>query len=105
QLCLKGRSGLHALENPHRITTPLRRTNPEKGIRVDPRWEPVSWDEALSTVADRLKSIHEDDPRKLIACSFDAHAYTQFFTWLAAFGTPNGVAGGASFFCGNGLHP
>lgn len=105
QLCLKGRAGLYGLDNPHRITTPLRRTNPEKGIGVDPRWEPLPWEEALTVVADRLKAIREDDPRKLIGCSFDTHAYTQFFTWLIAFGTPNGVAGGASFFCGNGLHP
>lgn len=48
QLCLKGRAGLYGLDNPHRITTPLRRTNPEKGIGVDPRWEPLPWEEALT---------------------------------------------------------
>ena len=36
---------------------------------------------------------------------FDAHVYTQFFSWMAAFGSPNGFAGGAGFYCGNGLHP
>lgn len=105
EMCLKGRSGLYGLDNPHRITTPLRRTNPEKGIGVDPRWEPMSWDEALTIVAARMKAIREDDPRKLIGCTFDAHAYAQFFAWLFAYGTPNGIAGGADFFCGNGMHP
>ena len=88
QLCLKGRAGLYGLDNPHRITTPLRRTNPEKGIGVDPRWEPLPWEEALTVVADRLKAILADDPRKLVGIAFDAHVYTQFMTWLAAFGSP-----------------
>ena len=29
--CAKGRSGFYTLDSPHRVTTPLRRTNPEKG--------------------------------------------------------------------------
>src|SRR5690606_25226846 len=56
-------------------------------------------------VSDRLRAIRQEDPRKLLGCSFDAHAYVQFFCWLNAFGTPNAIAGGADFFCGNGMHP
>jgi len=105
RLCSKGRSGLQSLYDPDRVTTPLRRRNPEKGIRVDPQWEPISWEEALEIVVARLRKIRSEDPRKLVGCMFDAHVYTQFFSWMAAFGSPNGFAGGAGFYCGNGLHP
>ncbi len=105
RLCSKGRSGLQSLYDPNRVTTPLRRRNPEKGIEIDPRWEPISWEEALDTVIEKLKKIKAEDPRKLLGCMFDAHVYTQFFSWMSAFGSPNGFAGGAGFYCGNGLHP
>ena len=105
RLCAKGRSGLQSLYDPHRVTTPLKRTNPEKGIKIDPQWEPISWEEALSVVVEKLTKIRAEDPRKLVGCMFDAHVYTQFFSWMAAFGSPNGFAGGAGFYCGNGLHP
>jgi anaerobic selenocysteine-containing dehydrogenase len=105
RLCAKGRSGLQSLYDPARVRTPLRRRNPEKGVGIDPQWEPVSWQEALQTVAGKLKKIRAEDPRKLVGCMFDAHVYTQFFSWMAAFGSPNGFAGGAGFYCGNGLHP
>src|SRR2546425_9988467 len=46
--CAKGDAGFEGLQDPDRITTPLRRTNPEKGIGVNPRRAPISWDEALA---------------------------------------------------------
>ncbi|MCH7926187.1 MAG: hypothetical protein IIC51_11690, partial [Planctomycetes bacterium] len=39
--------------NPDRIKQPMKRTNPEKGQDVDPGWEPITWDEALDTLAER----------------------------------------------------
>jgi len=36
--CAKGNSGLMNLYSPHRIKSPLIRTNPHKGIGVDPGW-------------------------------------------------------------------
>ncbi|MDP6175249.1 MAG: hypothetical protein QGF09_13875, partial [Rhodospirillales bacterium] len=66
KLCGKGVSGLLTHYDPNRLTKPLRRTNPEKGIGIDPKWEEISWDEALDITAGHLKRIREDDPRKLV---------------------------------------
>ncbi|MBI2873977.1 MAG: molybdopterin-dependent oxidoreductase [Firmicutes bacterium] len=104
--CAKGNAGLMSLYNPHRITTPLRRTNPQKGYKVDPGFEPISWDEALDIVADRLKKAREKDPRRIMLSSFDLHglgAFGESFT--SALGTHNVSSGPAGFFCGNGVHP
>ena len=65
RLCGKGVSGIMTHYDPHRLSKPLRRTNPEKGIGVDPKWKEISWDEALDEIAENLKKIRDDDPRKL----------------------------------------
>ncbi|MCY3618109.1 MAG: hypothetical protein OXG66_10580, partial [Acidimicrobiaceae bacterium] len=53
--CAKGDAGFEGLTDPDRITTPLRRTNPDKGVGVDPGWVPISWDEALDEIAGHLR--------------------------------------------------
>ncbi|MCR8548944.1 molybdopterin-dependent oxidoreductase [Salipiger sp. P9] len=57
-MCLKGKSAPELLDNPDRLTTPLRRTRP-KGD-ADPGWEPISWDMALDLVAERLGAIRAE---------------------------------------------
>ena len=55
RLCPRGVSGIMTLYNPDRVNVPLKRTNPEKGIDVDPGWVEITWEEALDTIAARLK--------------------------------------------------
>jgi len=43
-------AGLQNLYDPNRVNVPLKRTNPEKGIGVDPKWKPISRDEAMDIV-------------------------------------------------------
>ncbi len=65
-LCSKGLSGLQVLYDPNRLKTPLRRTNPEKGIGVDPKWKELSWDEALDEIAAKTKAAIEKDPARVV---------------------------------------
>ena len=39
RLCGKGVAGLMSHYDPNRLTQPLRRTNPRKGLNEDPRWK------------------------------------------------------------------
>src|SRR3990170_7860359 len=64
KMCAKGKAGLMAHYNPNRVKTPLKRTNPQKGIGVDPKWQEISYEEAISTVAEKLRAI-QDTPQKL----------------------------------------
>jgi anaerobic selenocysteine-containing dehydrogenase len=59
-------SGIMTLYNPDRVDVPVKRTNPEKGLNTDPGWVEITWQEALETVAARLKKIRQQDPRKLL---------------------------------------
>ena len=61
-LCARGNSEIMSLYNPYRVKTPLVRTNPERGLDVDPMWKEVTWDEALDLVSERFKQIREKDP-------------------------------------------
>ncbi|MBI4594154.1 MAG: molybdopterin-dependent oxidoreductase [Candidatus Rokubacteria bacterium] len=106
RLCGKGVSGIMTLYDPNRVNVPLRRTNPIKGIGVDPGWVEISWGEALDEVVDRLRKVHADDPRKLFIqrTTTNTSSRTPFAAFAAAFGTPNSWAAGGGLHCGNGAH-
>ena len=64
-LCSKGLSGLQVLYDPNRLNVPLRRTNPEKGIGVDPKWKEITWEEAYAEIVPRLEKLLKEDPKKV----------------------------------------
>ena len=49
--CQKGIAFTEVVNDPDRVTTPLRRV-------AEGRFEPVSWDEAMTDIANRLADIH-----------------------------------------------
>jgi anaerobic selenocysteine-containing dehydrogenase len=59
KICPRGHIGLQVLYDPGRILSPLKRANKEKGKGIDPKWVPIPWDQALSEVTQRLKSLRE----------------------------------------------
>ena len=42
-ICVKGLASPHLLYDPYRVNYPLKRTNPEKGIEVDPKFVRISF--------------------------------------------------------------
>jgi formate dehydrogenase alpha subunit len=71
-LCVKGRYGYDFIYSSKRVTTPLIRKTPQKpGARTQAfnleEWQPVSWDEALDTVADRMVAIYQRDGAQAMA--------------------------------------
>ncbi|OEH84995.1 hypothetical protein BHU72_07340 [Desulfuribacillus stibiiarsenatis] len=89
-MCPKGLSGIMALYDPDRITKPLMRTNPEKGIGVDPKWREISWDEALSEITTELRKLLEDErPEALITVSENSLVTDIQKDFCKLFGTPN----------------
>ena len=110
-LCGKGVAGLMYYHDPNRITKPLRRTNPEKGIGVDPMWKEISWDEALDEISTRMKKLMDEDPNKIMFTNQTMRAsdgpHNHPYIYAKAFGvTDNGnfIIGGGSLHCGNAAH-
>lgn len=62
RLCARGQAALQSLYNPDRISQPLRRV----AARGDGGFAPVSWDEAIATVAGKLAKGHASDPSKIL---------------------------------------
>jgi molybdopterin-containing oxidoreductase family molybdopterin binding subunit len=106
RLCGKGVSGIMTHYDPNRLTRPLRRTNPKKGLSEDPRWQEISWDEALDEISAVLRKVRAEDPRKLVVQRTTTVTASRvlFQTFAAAFGTPNLSTSGGGLHCGNGAH-
>jgi anaerobic selenocysteine-containing dehydrogenase len=92
-VCPRGHLIPAQVYDPDRIKVPLKRTNPAKGRGVDPKWVPVSWDEALDIVADKMIELRKgNEPEKLV---YMRGRYSPTSTDLLygtlpkVFGTPN----------------
>lgn len=57
RVCVKAYGLVQKANNPNRITSPMKRTNPKKGRDEDPGFVPISWDEALDLVAEKLNEV------------------------------------------------
>ncbi|MFA6808156.1 MAG: molybdopterin-dependent oxidoreductase, partial [Eubacteriales bacterium] len=89
-LCVRGQAQVMNLYNPWRAKTPLKRTNPEKGLDVDPGWVEISWEEALDTTAKKIKEVMDKDPREFVMFSgFGAYHSLYMRAFTSAVGSPN----------------
>ncbi|MDI3281436.1 MAG: molybdopterin-dependent oxidoreductase [Bacillota bacterium] len=84
-LCAKGNAGINLLYDPDRLKYPLLRTNPQRGIGVDPRWKKISWEEALDLAAAKIREARERFGGQSIIW-IGKHAGRDL---LAALGSPN----------------
>ncbi|HRP74761.1 MAG TPA: molybdopterin-dependent oxidoreductase [Rhodocyclaceae bacterium] len=105
KLCPKGHLGTYILYDQDRWKGPMKRTNPKKGRNEDPGFVPISWDEALDTIAGRLQNLRDKG---------ESHRFALFYGrgWGAScaglqgpfgklYGSPNVAIGHASM-CSEG---
>jgi phenylacetyl-CoA:acceptor oxidoreductase len=105
RLCPKPYMQLQKVHNPHRIKTPLKRTNPEKGVGIDPKWVEISWDEALDTITEKLKKIRGADTIKLAEARGTRVIYSEaWWAFLRGFGPTQPLWGGRSTHCRQAQH-
>ena len=94
-LCAKGSAGIMKQHSAAKLRGPLmRKPGTERGAG---EFVPLSWEEALNTLASRLARIRATDPKKL--AFFTGRDQMQALTglWAQQFGTPNWAAHGG--FC------
>jgi len=86
-LCAKGLAGLQMLYHPERIKYPLKRV----GNRGEGKWERISWDEALDTIAGRIKRIRDDLGPLAVAvgCGTGRPIIFNVERFMNIWGTPN----------------
>jgi anaerobic selenocysteine-containing dehydrogenase len=59
--CPRGHLIPQQMYDPDRVKVPMKRTNPAKGRGIDPKWVPISWDEALDTVAAKMIELRRNN--------------------------------------------
>ena len=93
-LCIKGKVAPELVYHPDRLTHPMKRTNPRGD--PDPGWERISWDEAYSTIAERLRELAANHGPETVAfsnASPSTSALCDSVDWLRRlrkiYGSPN----------------
>ncbi len=97
-ICPMGSAGAFSVYNPYRLKVPLKRTNPNKGPKEDPRWVEISWEEAFTTIAARMNRLKKENPAKVVwQTGHGQYLMNMNFmeAFFDAFGSPN-VVGRAS---------
>ena len=86
-LCPKGSAAPELLYHPDRLTHPLRRV----GERGENSWKKVSWEDALSEMADKFTQIKRESGAEFVAIGQGTgRPHTEWTARFAhAYGTPN----------------
>ncbi|ADI00107.1 molybdopterin oxidoreductase Fe4S4 region [[Bacillus] selenitireducens MLS10] len=77
--CVRSHIGLQQVYDPDRVKQPMKRTNPNKGRDEDPEFVPISWEEAMDTIADKIIELRENN---------ETH---KFSVWRGRYTSNNGI--------------
>jgi anaerobic selenocysteine-containing dehydrogenase len=98
--CPRGHLMIQQAYDPDRIKVPMKRTNPQKGRGIDPKFVPITWDEALDLVADKMIELRKSGhPEKLV---YMRGRYSSTSTDLL-YGTLPKIYGTPNYFSHSGL--
>ena len=95
RICPRPHLALQQLYDPDRIKTPMRRTNPNKGRNEDPGFVPISWDEAMGLIADKMMELRANDETHKFVLFRGRYSYMRDIIYSAVpkiFGSPNGIS-------------
>jgi anaerobic selenocysteine-containing dehydrogenase len=93
--CPRGHLLLQQLYDPDRIKVPMKRTNPQKGRGVDPMFVPITWDEAVDTIADKIMELRknkETHKYMLMRGRYSDHNYLFYDYLTKLIGSPNNIS-------------
>ncbi len=74
-ICAKGLAQVERLNHPDRLRYPLKRM----GERGEGKWERISWDEALETIAEKIREMIEQDGPRAISFAQGAPKGLEYF--------------------------
>jgi thiosulfate reductase/polysulfide reductase chain A len=65
--CVKSQSAIRNIYDPDILKYPMQRTNPNKGIDEDPGFVRISWDQAWTIIANKMKNAKDTiGPRSIV---------------------------------------
>lgn len=94
-VCPRGHLSLQQVYDPDRTKVPMKRTNPKKGRGVDPKFVPISWDEALNTIADKMMELRNAGEPEKFCLMRGRYTYMRdiiYDVMPKVFGSPNNIS-------------
>lgn len=95
EICPRPHLALQQLYDPDRLKVPMKRTNPKKGRWEDPKFVPISWDEALDLITDKMMELRRNGEPEKFAVFRGRYTYMRDIIYSALpkiFGSPNGIS-------------
>lgn len=93
--CPRTHLGLQQVYDPDRIKVPMKRTNPKKGRDQDPQFVPITWDEALGTLADRIMELRKNNETHKYMLMRGRYTYMRdilYDSMTKIIGSPNNIS-------------
>lgn len=89
RMCAKGQAGLNKVYDPDRLLYPLKRV----GKRGENNWKRISWEEAYTEVAEKMKELKAEGRPERFVLQSDRDITTQDISrrFCHAFGSPNAL--------------
>lgn len=94
-VCPRGHLSIQLQYDPDRVKVPLKRTNPQKGRGIDPKFVPISWDEALNIIAEKMLELRKNGEPHKFALLRGRYTYMNPIIYDALpkiFGSPNNIS-------------
>lgn len=95
-VCPKGHLQIMELYDPDRVKVPMKRTNPNKGPNENPEFIPITWDEALDTLATKmmeLRTNNESHKFLMLRGRYSSYSTDHVYSALTKiYGSPNGIS-------------
>ena len=95
KVCPRGHLSLQQVYDPDRIKVPMKRTNPRKGRGENPGFVPISWDEALNTIADKMMELRKNEEPEKFCLLRGRYTYLRDIIYDVlpkVFGSPNNIS-------------
>lgn len=93
--CPRSHLGLQQVYDPDRIKVPMKRTNPRKGRDQDPGFVPISWDEALESIAGKIMELRQNNETHKYMLMRGRYTYMRdvlYSSMTKIIGSPNNIS-------------
>ncbi len=93
--CPRAHMGLQQVYDPDRVKTPMKRTNPNKGRDEDPEFVPITWDEALDTIAVKIMELRDNNETNKYMLMRGRYSYMRDILYdrmTKIIGSPNNIS-------------
>jgi len=95
EVCPRAHLALQQVYDPDRVKQPMKRTNPNKGRDEDPKFVPITWEEAMDIIADKILELRKNDETHKFALwrgRYTANTEIMYGSVGKIIGSPNNVS-------------